>query len=81
VALAAERIDLRRHHGLHPASGGRRRAAGAAGRRGMADAVAAAHRLGERVWRELRVPVHFYAEAGGGRRLADIRAGRTGPTW
>jgi len=45
----------------------------------MGAAVAAAHRLGERVWRELRVPVFFYAEAAGGRRLADIRAGRVSP--
>jgi glutamate formiminotransferase/glutamate formiminotransferase/formiminotetrahydrofolate cyclodeaminase len=45
----------------------------------MADAVEAAHRLGERIWGELRVPVFFYGEAAGGRRLAEIRAGRVPP--
>ncbi|HSR22969.1 MAG TPA: glutamate formiminotransferase, partial [Candidatus Eisenbacteria bacterium] len=80
VALAVARIDLRRHGGLHPRVGAADVVplvplAGAA----MEDAVAAAHRLGHRVWRELRVPVFFYAEAAGGRRLADIRAGRVPP--
>src|SRR5262249_62242656 len=45
----------------------------------MARTVAAARGLGERIWRELRVPVFFYAEAADGRRLADIRAGRVAP--
>jgi glutamate formiminotransferase / 5-formyltetrahydrofolate cyclo-ligase len=80
VALAVERIDLRRHAGLHPRVG----AADVAplvplGGAPMADAVAAAHRLGRRIWAELGVPVHFYAEAGEGRRLADVRAGRCPP--
>jgi glutamate formiminotransferase len=80
VALAVERIDLRRHGGVHPRVGAvdvvplvpLDDAA-------MPAAVDAAHALGERIWRELRVPVHFYAEAGDGRRLADIRAGRVRP--
>ena len=79
VALAVERIDLRRHAGVHPRVG----AADVVplvplGGASLAAAVAAAMRLGERVWRELRVPVFFYAEAAGGRRLADIRASRVG---
>ena len=80
VALAVARIDLRAHGGVHPRVGAADVVplvplAGAA----MADAVAAARRLGERLWRELRVPVFFYAEAAGGRRLADVRAGRARP--
>src|SRR5215472_11667169 len=80
VAIAVDGIDLRRHSGMHPRVG----AADVVplvplGAASMGAAVAAAHRLGERVWRELRVPVFFYAEAAGGRRLADIRAGRVSP--
>src|SRR5215831_20014361 len=80
VAVAVDRIDLRRHAGVHPRVG----AADVVplvplGAAHMGPAVIAAHRLGERIWRELRVPVFFYAEAAGGRRLADIRAGRVPP--
>ncbi len=80
VALAVERIDLRRHGGLHPRVG----AADVVplvplGDAAMADAVAAAHALADRIWSELRVPVYLYGEAAGGRRLADIRAGRARP--
>jgi glutamate formiminotransferase / 5-formyltetrahydrofolate cyclo-ligase len=80
VAIAVDGIDLRRHTGLHPRVG----AADVVplvplDAAPMGAAVAAAHALGERIWRELRVPVFFYAEAAGGRRLADIRAGRVPP--
>jgi glutamate formiminotransferase len=80
VALAVARIDLHAHAGVHPRVGAADVVplvplAGAS----VADGVAEARRLGERVWRELRVPVFFYGEAGGGRRLADIRAGRVPP--
>jgi glutamate formiminotransferase len=80
VAIAVDGIDLRRQAGMHPRVG----AADVVplvplGAAPMGAAVAAAHRLGERIWRELRVPVYFYAEAAGGRRLADIRAGRVAP--
>lgn len=80
VALATERIDLRHHTGLHPRVG----AADvvplvALSRDAMPKAVAAARALGERIWRELRLPVYFYGEAAAGRRLADIRAGRVQP--
>ena len=77
VSAAVERLDLRRHSGVHP-------------RVGVADVVplvplagcdlddcaASARSLGERVWTELRVPVYFY---GAGVSLADIRAGRARP--
>jgi glutamate formiminotransferase len=80
VALAVERIDLRAHSGVHPRVG----AADVVplvplGGASMSAAAAAAHRLGERIWRELHVPVFFYGEAAAGRRLADIRAGRVAP--
>ncbi len=80
IAEAVKRIDLRRHHGVHP-------------RVGAADVVpviplggttldesrALAHDVGRRVWSELKVPVYFY---GHGERLslADIRAGRATPS-
>jgi glutamate formiminotransferase / 5-formyltetrahydrofolate cyclo-ligase len=79
VAVAAERIDLRRHRGLHP-------------RVGAADVVpivplhgasledgrTLARELGGRIWRELQIPVFFYGH-GESRTLADVRAGRTQP--
>ncbi len=72
--VAIERIDVRRHQGVHP-------------RVGAADVLPIvpldetplarcrelAHALGERLWSELGVPVYFYGE---GQSLADIRAGR-----
>ncbi|HXM57274.1 MAG TPA: glutamate formiminotransferase [Candidatus Dormibacteraeota bacterium] len=80
VALAVARIDLRAHAGVHPRVGAADVVplvplAGAS----LADGVVEARRLGERVWRELGVPVFFYGEAAGGRRLAEIRAGRVRP--
>ena len=79
VSAAADRIDLRRHAGVHP-------------RVGVADVVPIvpagetsvdacrelAHETGERIWADLRIPVYFY---GYGERwsLADIRAGRAEP--
>jgi glutamate formiminotransferase len=74
VAIAIERIDVRRHQGVHP-------------RVGAADVIPivplgpttielcreVANALGERIWNELRIPVYFYGER---QRLADIRAGR-----
>jgi glutamate formiminotransferase len=74
VATAVERIDLASHVGVHPRVG----AADVVpivplGEATMAEAVNAAYRLAERLWRELGLPVFFYGEAGGGRRLVDIR--------
>src|SRR5438128_5131311 len=76
VARAVQKIDLRRHQGVHP-------------RVGAADVVPIvplgettldacrdlAHELGERFWNHLRLPVYFYGH-GEGRTLADIRSGR-----
>jgi glutamate formiminotransferase len=58
VRVAAERIDLRKHAGVHP-------------RLGAADVVPfvpvgcaeLAHAVGERIWRELEIPVYFYEAA------------------
>jgi glutamate formiminotransferase len=77
IRVAIERIDVRTHEGVHP-------------RVGAADVVPivplgsttietcreVARELGERIWDELKVPVHFYGEH---RTLADVRAGRGGP--
>ena len=79
VAVAAERIDLSRHAGVHP-------------RVGAADVVPivplgstsietcheVARELGRRVWAELQLPVFFYGH-GEDWTLADIRAGRAQP--
>lgn len=80
VALAVERIDLLSHAGVHPRVG----VADVVplvplGRATMDEAVAAARRLGERLWRDLGLPVFYYAEAAGGRTLAEIRRGRLPP--
>ncbi|HSP09776.1 MAG TPA: glutamate formiminotransferase [Candidatus Dormibacteraeota bacterium] len=80
VAEAVERIDVTRHQGVHP-------------RVGAADVVPfvplgsttlqqcreLAHEAGERIWSELKVPVHFYGH-GEDRTLADIRSGRVTPS-
>jgi glutamate formiminotransferase len=76
--VAVDRIDLRRHRGVHP-------------RVGAADvlpfvplvgltleaAAASARRVGARLAGELGVPVYYYAEAArpAGRRLAEARRG------
>jgi glutamate formiminotransferase len=80
VATAIERIDLGAHVGVHPRVG----AADVVpivplGEATMAEAAEAARRLGERLWRELRLPVFFYGEAARGRRLVDIRRGALPP--
>jgi glutamate formiminotransferase len=80
VAESVERIDLRRHEGVHP-------------RIGVADVVPVvpldgatiddaatlARRVGTRIHHQLNVPVFFYGAALGGPTLADIRAGRAEP--
>lgn len=79
VAEAVLRIDLNRHQGVHP-------------RIGAADVVpfvpvenisleecaALAHRFGDRLWRELSLPVYFYEHAAvrpDRRRLENVRRG------
>ena len=77
AGTAAELIDLSAHRGVHPRVG----AAdvipfvpldGST----MDDAVAAAHRAGEEIWRRYSVPVYFYEHAArnsGRRRLEKVR--------
>ena len=76
IAVARERIDLRRHDGVHP-------------RVGAADVVplvplrpvdmprahAAALSLADRIGGELGLPVFLYGEVGGGRGPAELRRG------
>lgn len=79
IRAAAERIDLRRHSGVHPRIGAADVVPfvplhGAS----MADCVAIARRTGERVWNELGVPVYFYEAAASSperRPLENIRRG------
>lgn len=78
AAVAIDRIDLSAHTGVHP-------------RRGAADVIPfvpirgislercadLARQIGERIWRELRVPVFLYEAAAGvddRRRLENVRA-------
>jgi glutamate formiminotransferase / 5-formyltetrahydrofolate cyclo-ligase len=77
VGVAVDRIDIRTHSGVHPRVG----AAdvipivpldGSA----LDEAAEIARATGERVWRELRVPVYFY---GSRLTLADVRNGRARP--
>jgi glutamate formiminotransferase len=71
VKMAAERIDLSKHAGVHP-------------RLGAADVVpfvpvgcaGLAHEVGERIWDELKIPVYFYEAAARReecRRLENVR--------
>jgi glutamate formiminotransferase len=74
VATAVDRIDVGRHHGVHPRVG----AADVVPIVPLAETTLAscrevARELGERIWTELKVPVYFYGEH---QTLADVRAGR-----
>ncbi len=61
---AAELIDLNRHHGVHPRLGALDVLPFVPlGKTSLADCVALAHRAGERIWREVQIPVYFYAAA------------------
>lgn len=83
VAAAAEMIDIRSHHGVHPRVGAADVVplvplAGVE----VAECADAAETLAERIWKELRIPCHFYGLASRGAesvRLADIRRGRLAP--
>ena len=75
---ALERIDLRRHQGVHPRIGAIDvlpfvPLSGLT----MADAVASARRVGARIAGELGIPVFYYAHASTppGRTLAELRRG------
>ncbi|MFZ0830716.1 MAG: glutamate formimidoyltransferase [Thermoplasmata archaeon] len=79
IRKAVEVIDLRHHHGEHPRMG----AADVVpfvplGDATMAEAVALAERLGERVWAELHVPVYLYGAAARRPERADLAVVRQG---
>ena len=64
VATAAELIDLRQHTGVHPRIGATDvlpfvPVSGVT----MAECIVLAHKAGERIWRELAIPVYFYERA------------------
>ncbi|MGH7444609.1 MAG: glutamate formimidoyltransferase [Longimicrobiales bacterium] len=76
--VAVERIDLRRHDGIHPRIGALDvlpfvPLVGLT----PADAVASARRVGERLVREVGIPIYYYAQASepAGRGLAELRNG------
>ena len=79
VKLASERIDLRRHSGEHPRMGATDvvpfvPVEGCT----MEDCIALARGLGERIGRELNIPVYLYARAAtkpSRERLPDVRKG------
>jgi glutamate formiminotransferase len=79
VQVAARRIHLRQHSGVHPRVG----AADVIPLVPLGEATLGAARelakgLGKRIWEELRIPVFFYGH-GEQHTLADIRAGRVRP--
>lgn len=79
AGLAAERIDLRRHRGLHPRIGALDvlpfvPLAGA----GLEEAAVLAHRAGATIWQRYRIPSFYYGAAArseGRRLLPAIRRG------
>lgn len=76
VAAATERIDLRRHDGIHPRVGAADVVPVVPLRpEDMQRAVEAARRVAERIGNELSLPVFLYAETGEGRRPAFFRRG------
>jgi glutamate formiminotransferase len=79
IARATERIDLRRHQGVHPRLGATDVCPFVPlGPSDMPTCVRAAHALGARVGRELGLPVYFYGEAARRperRALPDVRRG------
>jgi glutamate formiminotransferase len=80
AAQALESIDLTCHQGVHPRLGALDvlpfvPLAGAA----LEDCAQLAHRAGERIWSELRIPVYFYEAAArrpAYRKLEDVRRGQ-----
>jgi glutamate formiminotransferase len=80
ILVAARRIHLREHSGVHPRVG----AADVIpivplGEASLDSARELAQGLGARIWEELRIPVFFYGY-GEKHTLADIRAGRVRPS-
>jgi glutamate formiminotransferase / 5-formyltetrahydrofolate cyclo-ligase len=76
IAVAAERIDLARHEGVHPRVGVADVVPIVRFREGDPGPVRVARALGERIGR-LGIPVLGYAELGEGRRPVHFRAGGT----
>jgi glutamate formiminotransferase len=74
IAVAAERIDLRTHEGVHPRIGAADVVPFVRFQAGDAEPEHAARLLGERVG-TLGIPVLGYADLGGGRRPASFRTG------
>jgi glutamate formiminotransferase/formiminotetrahydrofolate cyclodeaminase len=82
ISKAAELIDMSRHRGEHPRMGAADVCPfvplGSPGHASMEECVALARALGERVGRELAIPVYLYEHAAAHddrRSLASIRAG------
>ncbi len=80
IEVATERIDIRSHLGLHPRLGAAD-VVPVVPLRGatMEQARAIARGLAEEIWEGLRIPVWFYGDLGGGRRLADLRRAEVPP--
>ncbi len=76
IAVAAERIDLARHEGVHPRVGVADVVPIVRFREGDPGPARVARALGERIGR-LGIPVLGYAELGAGRRPVHFRAGGT----
>ena len=83
AAKAAGSIDLTRHEGVHPRLGALDvlpfvPLRGAS----LEDCAELAHRAGDRIWSELRIPVYFYEAAARRsecRKLEDVRRGTCPP--
>ena len=76
IAVAAERIDLAAHEGVHPRVGAADVVPIVRFREGDPEPAGVAHALGERIGRR-GIPVLGYAELGAGRRPAFFRAAGT----
>ena len=76
IAVAAERIDLAAHEGVHPRVGAADVVPIVRFRKGDPEPARVAHALGERIGRR-GIPVLGYAELGDGRRPAAFRAAGT----
>ena len=79
IAIAVERIDLRKHSGVHPRIGAADVVPfvpleGAT----LADCATLARRTGELVWKELGVPVYFYEAAAATPERAPLETCRRG---
>ncbi len=79
ISAAVERIDLRRHSGVHPRMG----AADVVPfvpleQSSLAECADIAHRLGEAVWSRLAVPIYFYEAAAWSPERARLEVVRRG---